>query len=68
MRVSGDILADGVITAEEERKELKNSLTKSKREILDIPGIDFYSAEMILASLLNGFCVKADLGWDLDGR
>ncbi|MBJ8705000.1 BRCT domain-containing protein [Citrobacter freundii] len=52
-RVS-DILADGVIT-EEERKELKNSLTKIQREILDIPGIDFYSAEMDL-HLLNGLC------------
>lgn len=52
-RVS-DILADGVIT-EEERQDLKSSLIKIQREILDIPGIDFYSSEMDL-HLLSGLC------------
>ncbi|HFK4066587.1 TPA: BRCT domain-containing protein [Kluyvera ascorbata] len=52
-RVS-DILADGVIT-EEERQDLKSSLIKIQREILDIPDIDFYSSEMDL-HLLSGLC------------
>ncbi|MBB8643285.1 BRCT domain-containing protein [Escherichia coli] len=52
-RVS-DILADGVITSEE-RADLKNSLIRIQREILDIPEIDFYSKDVDI-HLLNGLC------------
>lgn len=52
-RVS-DILQDGRVTADE-RSELKEQLIKIQRDLLDIPDIDFYSAESDL-HLLNGLC------------
>ncbi|MBD5777871.1 NAD-dependent DNA ligase, partial [Citrobacter freundii] len=52
-RVS-QILADGVVT-DDERKELKQQLNDIQREILDIPGVDFFSTESDL-HLLSGLC------------
>lgn len=52
-RVS-QILADGVVT-NDERKELKQQLNDIQREILDIPGVDFFSTESDL-HLLSGLC------------
>ncbi|SXF83142.1 BRCT domain-containing protein [Klebsiella variicola] len=52
-RVS-DILLDGRVTADE-RSELKEQLIKIQRDLLDIPDIDFYSAESDL-HLLSGLC------------
>lgn len=52
-RVS-DILADGVITSGE-REDLKQQLQAIQQDILDIPGVDFYSVESDL-HLLNGLC------------
>lgn len=52
-RVS-DILLDGKVTADE-CSELKEQLIKIQRDLLDIPDIDFYSAESDL-HLLNGLC------------
>lgn len=52
-RVS-DILLDGKVTSDE-RDELKEQLTKIQRELLDIPDIDFYSADSDL-HLLTGLC------------
>lgn len=52
-RVS-DILLDGRVSADE-REELKEQLIKIQRDLLDIPDIDFYSAESDL-HLLNGLC------------
>ncbi|WP_037385663.1 BRCT domain-containing protein [Serratia sp. DD3] len=52
-RVS-DILTDRIIT-DDEREELKGSLYKIQKDILDIPDVDFYSVESDL-HLLNGLC------------
>ncbi len=62
LRVS-DILADGVVT-ESEREELKKQLNQIQKEILDIPGIDFYSPEFdihMLTGLCKGLIADRDL-------
>lgn len=48
------ILSDGAVT-EEERGEIKQQLLDIQRDILDIPGVDFFSTESDL-HLLNGLC------------
>lgn len=53
VRVS-KILSNGAVT-EEERGEIKQQLLDIQRDILDIPGVDFFSTESDL-HLLNGLC------------
>ncbi len=49
-----DILSDGIIT-DREKEDIKTFLSDIQRELLDVPHIDFYSAESDI-NLLTGLC------------